>query len=240
MTELLTAAQMRAIEQAAIASGEVTGLELMERAGRGVVEAIFEEWPELSNRSLVPFRRKYRKAVVFCGPGNNGGDGFVVARILAQEHWDVVVYFFGEAERLPPDARANHDRWKSMGDVHAFTDAKSRDPSLYDPHPDLWIDAVFGTGQNQPLPELVTQMWQRVYYEQNWCGAPVVAVDAPTGLASDTGRSVQAFYLTSDLTVTFHRVKLGHVLVDGPNRCGRVTVKDIGLEPWHSQFGTLR
>ena len=74
MTELLTAAQMKAIEQAAIDSGEVTGLELMERAGRGVVEAIFEEWPELSKTS--------HKAVVLCGPGNNGGDGFVVARLV--------------------------------------------------------------------------------------------------------------------------------------------------------------
>ena len=70
MTELLTAAQMRAIERAAIESGEVTGLELMERAGRGTVEAILEEWPELVGGE--------RRAVVLCGPGNNGGDGFVV------------------------------------------------------------------------------------------------------------------------------------------------------------------
>ena len=74
MTELLTAAQMRSLEAAAIASGEVTGLELMERAGRGVVEAVFEEWPEL--------RATSHRAVVLCWPGNNGGDGFVVARLL--------------------------------------------------------------------------------------------------------------------------------------------------------------
>ena len=70
MTELLTAAQMRAIEEAAIASGEVTGLELMERAGRGVVEAIFEEWPALKEGA--------HRAVVLCGPGNNGGDGLLL------------------------------------------------------------------------------------------------------------------------------------------------------------------
>ena len=84
MTELLTAAQMRAVEQAAIESGEVTGLELMERAGRGVVEAIFEEWPELSKTSEA--------AVVLCGPGNNGGDGFVVARLLREWGWEVEVF----------------------------------------------------------------------------------------------------------------------------------------------------
>jgi hydroxyethylthiazole kinase-like uncharacterized protein yjeF len=177
MTELLTAAQMRAIEAAAIASGEVTGLELMERAGRGVVEAIFEEWPELSRRGLIPLRRKQKKAVVFCGPGNNGGDGFVVARLLREKQWDVVVYCFGEVDRLPPDARTNYDRWKTMGEVLAFTDSKSRDPYLCAPHPDVWIDAIFGIGQNRALPELVTMMFQRVYYEQNWCEAPVVAID---------------------------------------------------------------
>jgi NAD(P)H-hydrate repair Nnr-like enzyme with NAD(P)H-hydrate epimerase domain len=83
MTELLTAAQMRAIEAAAIASGEVTGLELMERAGRGVVEAIFEEWPELAAGSF--------RAMVLCGPGGNGGDGFVVARLLKEWGWVVVM-----------------------------------------------------------------------------------------------------------------------------------------------------
>lgn len=229
MTELLTAAQMRAIEQAAIASGEVTGLELMERAGKGVVEAIFEEWPELSRRTLIPFRRKPRKAVVFCGPGNNGGDGFVVARLLREMQWDVVVYFFGEAALLPPDARANHDRWKTVREVLAFTDSKSRDPNLCDPHPDVWIDAVFGIGQSRALPDLVTLMFQRVYYEQNWCEVPVVAIDIPSGISADTGESLQTFHLTSDLTVTFHSAKIGHFRADGPSRCGKVVVKDIGL-----------
>ena len=94
MTELLTAAQMRAIEAAAIASGEVTGLELMERAGRGVVEAIFEEWPELAQTS--------HRAVVLCGPGNNGGDGFVVARLLKQWGWEVEVFLYGDPADNPP------------------------------------------------------------------------------------------------------------------------------------------
>ena len=109
MTELLTAAQMRAIEAAAIASGEVTGLELMERAGRGVVEAIFEEWPEL--------RATSHRAVVLCGPGNNGGDGFVVARLLKEWGWEVEVFLYGDPERMPPDARVNYERWRGMGEV---------------------------------------------------------------------------------------------------------------------------
>ncbi|MGL6212215.1 MAG: NAD(P)H-hydrate epimerase, partial [Paracoccaceae bacterium] len=112
MTELLTAAQMRAIEAAAIASGEVTGLELMERAGRGVVEAVFEEWPELKATS--------HRAVVLCGPGGNGGDGFVVARLLRECGWSVEVFLYGDPERLPPDAQVMCRRWEELGNTQGW------------------------------------------------------------------------------------------------------------------------
>jgi hypothetical protein len=104
---------MRAIEQAAIASGEVTGLEPMERAGAGVVEAIFEEWPAL--------RATSHRAVVLCGPGNNGGDGFVVARLLKEWGWEVEVFLYGTPEGMPLDARVNYERWVTMGEVAALT-----------------------------------------------------------------------------------------------------------------------
>ncbi|WP_333847902.1 NAD(P)H-hydrate epimerase, partial [Phaeobacter italicus] len=136
MTDLLTSAQMRAIEQAAIDSGEVSGLELMERAGQGVVEAIFEEWPELAEpveagRGASPSSsighsdqsrnqgrppeylekgESLRRAVVLCGPGNNGGDGFVVARLLKERCWEVEVFLYGDPDKLPPDAKANYER----------------------------------------------------------------------------------------------------------------------------------
>ena len=93
MTELLTAAQMSSIEAAAIASGQVTGLELMERAGRGVVEAVFEEWPELRTTS--------HRAVVLCGPGNNGGDGYGIACRLDEAGVAVTV-----AADAPPTSAA--------------------------------------------------------------------------------------------------------------------------------------
>ena len=112
MSELLTAAQMRAIEAAAIASGAVTGLELMERAGAGVVAAVLEEWPEMALTS--------QRAVVLCGPGNNGGDGFVVARLLAGRGWAVEVYLYGDAGKLPPDARVNYERWCEVGEVRGL------------------------------------------------------------------------------------------------------------------------
>ena len=230
MTELLTAAQMRAIEQAAIESGEVTGLELMERAGRGVVEAILEEWPALKHkRGLFGLFGPARRAVIMCGPGNNGGDGFVISRLLHALRWEVIVFFKGAARDLSPNARSNYDKWSTIGPIHELPSGKERLELLCDPHPDLWVDAFFGIGLNRVLPEDVTHFMKSIYYEQNWCRAPIVAVDMPSGVSSDTGKSVQVFHLTADLTVTFHQMKHGHILEDGPDRCGKVVVKSIGI-----------
>ncbi|MCR9112758.1 MAG: NAD(P)H-hydrate dehydratase [Rhodobacteraceae bacterium] len=246
MTELLTAAQMRAIEQAAIESSQVTGLELMERAGRGVVEAVFEEWPELAQ---APHR-----AVVLCGPGNNGGDGFVVARRLRDKGWDVEVLFFGDAEKLSPDARKNHDVWAAMGDIHPLTVAQAGTG----PRPALLVDAMFGTGLSRAIPlELANahhMVRKRDVGESHPWLVPfhVVAVDCPSGLDCDsgqfllpecpenTGNDARDFeiwsrwwrqdaskrLLRTDLTLAFHRKKIGHVLNDS---CGRIRVIDIGL-----------
>ncbi len=149
MTNLLTAAQMRAIEQAAIESGEVTGLELMERAGAGVVEAILQEWP---NMAKTP-----QKAVVLCGPGNNGGDGFVVARLLKGRGWEVEVFLYGEVDKLPPDAKVNAERWLEVGEVQPIKDTdQSWQESWWDCQ--LFIDAVFGTGLSRPM-ELDVVNW---------------------------------------------------------------------------------
>ncbi|WP_417727335.1 NAD(P)H-hydrate dehydratase [Roseovarius sp.] len=237
MTELLTAAQMRSLEQSAIESGAVTGLDLMERAGRALVEAVFEEWPDLAK---APHR-----AVVLCGPGNNGGDGFVVARLLREWGWEVEVFFYGYAERLPPDAKVNYQRWKEMGEVQTL------DPTL-EPSTrgaDLIVDALFGTGLTRPLQglgavllDLHNSRGAGRSAEQRSDRMPViVSVDLPSGLCSDSGRVLvaedfvgdpeqhEAASALSDLTVSFHDQKLGHVMQDGPFVCGKVVVKDIGL-----------
>ncbi len=242
MTELLTAAQMRAIEEAAIASGEVTGLELMERAGRGVVEAVFEEWPELAQ---APHR-----AVVLCGPGNNGGDGFVVARRLRDKGWSVEVFFYGDVEKLSADARKNHDVWASMGDIADLT----HDAVKGGLRPTLLIDAMFGTGATRALPLDLAKAhaaierrdvgdmhpWLKPYHR--------VAVDCPSGLDCDSGKvlapeldnpneaddvywrywtdEVSPRILRTDLTCVFYRRKVGLCL---NTLCGKIKVIDIGL-----------
>ena len=215
MTELLTAAQMRAIERAAIESGEVTGLELMERAGRGVVEAVFEEWPELQ---AAP-----QRAVVLCGPGNNGGDGFVVARLLKEWGWEVEVFLYGDADKLPPDARVNYERWCGMGEVQPLERCYG---DRWVSHP-VMIDALFGTGLARPTPDAVRNVLMATLNCRR------VAVDIPSILASDSGRPMADWpnwTSLAHLTVSFQAMKLGHVISDGPRICGKTVVKSIGLE----------
>ncbi len=253
MVDLLTAAQMGALERAAIDSGEVTGLELMERAGQGVVDAIFKEWPELRDRGASPssspgyFRPDEGdplRAMVLCGPGNNGGDGFVVARLLRQRGWAVEVVLFGDPSKLPEDARTNYERWG--GPTRAAADLGGED--LH--HPDVSIDALFGTGLARPIDDAA--LWERLWSHDDAADAwalrrqgrgteivppRTVAIDLPSGLCSDSGMVLGGAFpahgrrcARSALTVTFHSRKLGHVLEDGASYCGKLVVKDIGLK----------
>ncbi|MCF6271728.1 MAG: NAD(P)H-hydrate epimerase [Rhodobacteraceae bacterium] len=248
MTELLTAAQMRAIEQAAIESGEVTGLELMERAGRSVVKALLEEWPEMAKAP--------QKAVVLCGPGNNGGDGFVVARLLKERGWEVGVFLYGDVDRLPSDAKVNCERWREMGEVHpACPLARGVKADSLPPSCDLLVDAVFGTGLKRPVDDPCLWEWFWLIDDAvdvlalegldpdkhggvKWQASRTVAVDMPSGLCSDSGmvsggepeHGLRAPRVM--LSVTFHGAKRGHRLADGPALCGKLVICDIGLDKW--------
>ncbi|WP_170514884.1 NAD(P)H-hydrate dehydratase [Ruegeria atlantica] len=256
MTELLTASQMRAIEQAAIESGEVTGLELMERAGRGVVEAIFEEWPELSKTS--------GRAVVLCGPGNNGGDGFVVARLLKEWGWELEVFLYGDPKKLPADARVNYDRWLEFGEVVPLTEQDMRKGGFAD----LYVDALFGTGLKRGLDgELFKVVRQLSGVNGDHYTDRMISIDAPSGLCLDSGRvlhpeapnpwssklldSVPAEIRSKAaqaggaralrdrfawLTVCFDSPKPGHFLSQGPDLCGKLVVKDIGISIQRCRF----
>jgi hydroxyethylthiazole kinase-like uncharacterized protein yjeF len=227
LTELVTAADMRAIEADAIASGAVTGLELMERAGQGVVTAIARHW------------RDARSAVVLCGPGNNGGDGYVVARLLAEMGWQVRVHGMGAAETMPPDARANRVRWEAMGAVEALDEhAFRRGPSA-----DVYVDAIFGTGLTRaPEGDLLSLLRYLGGSggDAQFFTPRLLAVDAPSGLDLDSGRMLaggepRPFFAPVPLcavTVTFEVPKIGHFLADGPACCGRVEVVDLGLSKW--------
>lgn len=220
VTEILTSAQMRAIETAAIESGEATGLALMERAGAAVVEAMLQQWPGLAEGAP--------KALVLCGPGNNGGDGYVVARRLAERGWTVEVQALGDPAALPPDARAMHDAWATIGAVVPLPVDGPGVP-LGGQSPQVVVDALFGIGLSRPFePGLAEYLaWLDAWRAQR--AAPLVAVDVPSGLCADSGRLLSKA-MQASLTVTFHRAKIGHHLAEGPRACGdRLVVADIGL-----------
>ena len=238
MTELLTAAQMQAIEQAAIDSGQVTGLELMERAGQGVVDAIFEEWPQLEEGE--------RRAVVLCGPGNNGGDGFVVARLLNERGWDVEVFLYGDPKKLPPDARVNYERWEEVGDVAPLS---LPDPTAAEvahlesvasstvgrPGPDVTVDAIFGAGLSRPIEALAAALGTiQVAYPADsdpWWPR-VVSIDVPSGVCADSGRVLggeNGVAVGAHLTVTFHNLKRAHHLSQGEECSRKVKCASLGI-----------
>lgn len=219
---LLSAAQMRAIEQAAMAAGAATGAALMERAGEGVVQALLAAWPELAAAPGA--------ACVLCGPGNNGGDGFVVARLLAERGWRVRTLLLGESGRMPPDARANLERWRDLGEVLPLDGDAAVDAALAGPG-DLLVDALFGIGLTRPLSGAAARAaGDAVQAGLRARGTRRLAIEIPSGLCADSGRALDPV-LPADLTVSFHRAKLGHVLSDGPRLCGRLVVADIGLGP---------
>jgi len=229
MTEILTSAQMRAIERAAIDSGAVTGAALMERAGALVVAAILARLPGPG------------RALVLCGPGNNGGDGYVVARLLHDRGWPVEVLAWGDPAALPPDARAMHDAWAALGLVGTLDSLGDGGPdggSDGGPDggsyggPELIVDALFGTGLSRPLPDRVARVLTGIdaWTERKRVFPLVVGIDVPSGLNADTGQALGRV-LPAGLTVTFHAPKLGHYLGQGPALCGELVVADIGLPP---------
>ncbi len=197
---LLTVEEMGRSDQLAVEAG-VPSLELMERAGRGVAEAV---------------RRNYRRkpVLVLCGPGNNGGDGLVAARYLKSWGWPVSLMLLGEHSKLKGDALANADRWE--GEVLA------PDPSAIDGDV-IVIDALFGAGLTRPLDGDAAALVEAVEQRRPDC----VAVDVPSGLDGDTGMPL-GIAPSADHTVTFFRRKPAHLLLPGRGLCGSVTVIDIG------------
>ncbi len=202
---LLTTAEMGEADRLAIAGG-VPGIDLMEAAGRAAARAIQRRFPP------VP-------VLVLCGPGNNGGDGFVVARLLRAAGWPVSVGTLGDPGRLRGDAALAATRW----------DGGTR-PAAAAPigAAGLVVDALFGAGLSRDLSgealALVAALRGRA-----GAGRPgVVAIDTPSGVDGDTGL-VRGAAAPADLTVAFFRAKPGHLLLPGRELCGETVVADIGI-----------
>ena len=198
---LFSVAEMYAADAAAARAG-TPGLTLMENAGRAVAEAIVRRWGP-------------RPVSVLCGPGNNGGDGFVVARLLVEAGWPVRLGLMGSRERLTGDAAAVAAQWSPP--------VEPLDPALLEGEP-LVVDALFGAGLARPLEGVALALAE----ESAQRALPCVAVDVPSGIYGDTGEALGGSF-TATLTVTFGRRKYGHLLLPGRERAGEVMVADIGI-----------
>ncbi len=197
---LLDVARMEEADRLTVAAGTPAAV-LMENAGRAVAREIERRWCA-------------RRVTVLCGPGNNGGDGFVAARLLAAAGWPVRVALLGSSDRLRAAARQHVLGWN--GQIEPLA------PAALD-SAELVVDAIFGAGLRRALDAAAGDTLAAAADKR----LPIVAVDLPSGVYGDTGEALGAVAAT--LTVTFFRKKPGHLLLPGRTLCGETVVADIGI-----------
>jgi len=202
---IYSASQVRDLDRRAIDEFGIAGYELMTRAGTATLEALRALWP--SARSIA----------VLCGPGNNGGDGYVVARLARSHGLATRVVAVGDPESLAGDARRAYDDFTAEGGR-----CEPWSPSVV--QCDVIVDAIFGTGLARPVAGDAASIIAAV----NASGRPVVAVDIPSGLNADTG-AIQGVAVRAEVTVTFVGRKPGFYVGEGLDRVGRVLVDDLGV-----------
>jgi hydroxyethylthiazole kinase-like uncharacterized protein yjeF len=222
-----TAAEMRALDRLAIDTYGIPGAVLMENAGAQVVRVLCQAYPDL---------RAWRVAV-FCGRGNNGGDGFVIARYLHNMGVAVQVFLVGEPESIRGEAALHLNVIGQMGLALQVINTREAAQALATQcaHYELLIDALLGTG----LTSAVSGLFEPVIAAMNAAGRPIIAVDIPSGVSADTGALLGA-HVRADLTVTLALPKRGLLLYPGAEAVGRLVVVDIGFPKALREDGSLR
>jgi ADP-dependent NAD(P)H-hydrate dehydratase / NAD(P)H-hydrate epimerase len=205
MIELLTTAEMGQADRLTIAAG-TPGIDLMEAAGRAVADAVSSRHPPGA------------RVVVVAGPGNNGGDGFIAARVLVHRRYRVRMLLLGDRSRLKGDAAEAAARWLGAQGAIEPTSPAALAPA------DVIVDALFGAGLDRPVEGAARALIEAM----NASGAPIVAVDLASGINGTSG-AVMGCAVRASRTVTFFRGKPGHLLVPGRLHGGPVEVADIGI-----------
>ncbi len=203
---LYTAAQVRELDRYAIETLGVPGYTLMSRAGEAALFALKKEWPQA------------RSILVICGPGNNGGDGYVLARLARAHGFGVTTIAMGDPSLLRGDARRAYEDFVKDGGATSSWDSSALDSAH------IVVDAVFGTGLSRTLDASVVPMIDAV----NASARPVLALDVPSGLQSDTG-AVMGASVRAHVTIAFIGLKLGFYLGRGPDFAGAIVFDDLGV-----------
>ena len=213
---LVTAGEMQEMDRRTIETGGISGIELMENAGRGAFRFLLDYFPEATQSNIG----------IIAGKGNNGGDGFVIARYLSEKGIQVTVYLLADRSTLRGDAAANYKLLAPLGiPMVELPDEKTFSKYKDDmQHVDLWVDAILGTG----LRSDVRGYYRDVIHFINSLQKPILAVDIPSGLNSDTGQPCGAC-IQARATATFAFAKTGHVLQPGAAFTGSLKIVDIGI-----------
>ncbi len=214
--KLVTAEQMQNLDGTAINQHNIPGLELMENAGRSTFEAIVARYGSPVDKRIA----------ILVGPGNNGGDGLVIARLLHEQSGRPEVYMLVAGDTLKGDARTNFELLAQLPVPVQYLLDNEIISTLKDPLAKSWllVDSLFGTG----LTRDSTGRFAAVIEIINAVTCPVVAVDIPSGLCSDTGQPL-GVCVCADMTVTFGLPKIGQVSYPGKASVGELVVVDIGI-----------
>lgn len=215
MIPVVTGADMRALDFKTIKEGHIAGLTLMEHAGEGVVQYIEKMWGPLSGKVIT----------IFCGKGNNGGDGFVVARLLRNKRARPRVILLTRAAELRGEAKVNYRRWSKTSGTRATLIQPSK-PQLHSwiDTSEILIDALLGTGLSSPVKDPYLTAIQALNSQTR----PVIAIDLPSGLHADTG-AIMGEAVRATTTLTLGLPKLGLYLNHGVDCAGTVHLSDIGI-----------